>query len=875
MEEKKHYINTSYSQSPQREKGNYSPPFMRGARGWVFFFIFLSIFNFQFSIVSAQSSAAVQHYATAQQYYQLGRFDSCEVYSRKVVNLGSGMLKTSAYRLMALIRLERGDLIGAGNIIDKLLAYNPYFTPAISDPQRFIDMINERKQLESGITTASRQAESIEESPVPVTLITEAMIRHSGAQTIQELLCLYVPGMSIAEGLESNIAMHGISGISQEKILFLQDGHRLNGSSTNAEAPDYRNSLDKIQQIEVLRGPASSLYGNVALTAVVNIITRKGAILNGGRISIMAGTQNTYGTTYAVGGGNNVVDLLGWGSIQATDGFRYTYDNVAYSPTNQAALTQQSTAYAHAYNRRPSYDIGIKGRWRDFSLTFNSQRSKQTPYINILQIPATKAIEIDDQGTAHLNPVTPSYEAVQNFNYDRYSNIKSNGPGVTRTNHHLNVDYSHSFGAINIQASGYLSMEHTSFYNVLGDSINFNVGASLLQKIQNGANLSNLTPEMAQMLMRYYVKTAGAFQVLEWENLTFGGQAQVLAKYRLAGHGNAVIGCQYEHFALTDGVLYLGGNYTTQQMVSSGEVFNDGMEDIYSSYLQLKHFFSRKFILNAGLRFDHKRRINDASLNRFSPRISLIYKLRKALSLRASYNYSFVDAPYLYRACNVKLFSGGSDMRPETMRSFQIGGTYHRQGSPLSAELSLYRNKLEDLVNIELGGEYLFHNSAKVTQIGVEGAAQYNTPNLFANVNLTWQKFEDSEGYRVHNDNPYGVPQLMGNITVAASPYHGKGKDIITGGKLWLRTTINAQTTTYYQRADIILSSAMKQTVGSIEEVDPQCVISLGVGYEWQYLDIDVIAQNITNNDFKVGSLLSDGVPRKGRQILGKVTIKF
>jgi outer membrane receptor protein involved in Fe transport len=418
-------------------------------------------------------------------------------------------------------------------------------------------------------------------------------------------------------------------------------------------------------------------------------------------------------------------------------------------------------------------------------------------------------------------------------------------------------------------------MEHTSFYNVLGDSVDFFVGANLLQKIQDGANSSNISPELAQMLMLYYVKTAGVFQVLEWENLTFGGQAQVLAKYRFLGHGNAVLGCQYEHFALTDGILYLGGDYTARQMVSSGNVFNDGMEDIYSSYIQLKHFFSRKFILNAGLRFDHKRRIKDESLNRFSPRISLIYKWRKALSLRASYNYSFVDAPYLYRACNVKLFSGGTNMRPETMRSLQIGGTYHRQGSPLSAELSLYRNRLEDLVNIELGGDYLFKNSAKVTQVGVEGAAQYSSDRLFANVNFTWQKFVNSEGYNVYEDNPFGVPQLMGNITVAASPYHGKGKDIISGGKLWLRGTINAQSTTYYQKADIILSSAMKKTIGSIEEVKPQCVIGLGIGYEWQYLDLDIIALNLTNNDYKVGSLLSDGVPRKGRQILGKVTIKF
>ena len=844
MKDKNHYTYTSYSQPPQREKGNYSPPFMGGVRGWVFLFLtLLPLSSF------SQSSESLQQYTTAYRYYQIGRLDSCEAYSRKVINTGSGMLKTSAYRLMALSLLEKGDLVNAGIVVDRLLAYNPYFTPAISDPQRFIDMINERKQLEAGITTASRQAESIEESPVPVTLITEAMIRCSGAQTLQELLCLYVPGMSIAEGLESNIAMHGITGISQEKILFLQDGHRLNGSSTNAEAPDYRNSLDKIQQIEVLRGPASSLYGNVALTAVVNIITRKGAVLNGGRISIMTGTQHTYGTSYAVGGGNNVVDLLGWGSVQATDGFKYTYDNVAYTPGNQAALTQKSTAYAHAYNRRPSYDIGIKGRWRDFSLTFNSQRSKQTPYINIMQMPATKSIIIDDKGNKSLSPETPSYEAVQNFNYDRYCNIKSNGPGATRTNHHLNVDYSHSFGAIDLQASGYLSMEHTSFYNVMGDSVNFGVGADLLNRLQSEASSTNLSPEMQQMLLQYYVKTSGVFQVLEWENITFGGQAQLLAKYRFLGHGNAVVGCQYEHFALTDGVLYIGGNYTTQQMVSSGEVFNDATEDIYSSYLQLKHFFSRKFIFNSGLRYDHKIRFNDATLNRFSPRFSLIYKITKTLSARASYNYSFVDAPYIYRACNVKMFSGGANMRPETMHSFQIGATYHRQGKPLSAELSFYRNKLEDLVNIELGGEYLFRNSAMVTQAGIEGAVQYTTDNFFANANFTWQKFIKSKDYNVYKD--------------------------FNGGKIWLRSTINAQTTTYYQKADVILSFGMKQTVGCIEEVKPQGIISLGIGYEWQYLDIDITAHNITDNDYKIGSLLADGVPRKGRQILGKLTVKF
>ena len=85
----------------------------------------------------------------------------------------------------------------------------------------------------------------------------------------------YVPGMTdVASNDEQNIAMRGIYSSYQEKILILLNGHRLNSYSTNTATPDFSISLEKVKQIEVLRGPASSLYGNVALTAVVNLITK-------------------------------------------------------------------------------------------------------------------------------------------------------------------------------------------------------------------------------------------------------------------------------------------------------------------------------------------------------------------------------------------------------------------------------------------------------------------------------------------------------------------------------------------------------------------------------------------------------------------------
>lgn len=824
---------------------------------------------------TAQNDLSVT-YEKARDNYEMGHFLECYAIlsdNRNIKNLDLNQ-KINAYRILVLSCINMDNISEAEKYASELLAVDPYYNSYNDDP-RFIEIIARIKSAQAGITTASRQSESLEESPVPVTLITESMIRHSGAQTLQELLCLYVPGMSLAEGLENNIAMHGISGLSQEKILFLQDGHRLNGFSTNAESPDYRNSLDKIQQIEVLRGPASSLYGNVALTAVVNIITRKGAMINGGRVSGTIGTNDTYGTTFSAGGGNNAVDIMGWGSIQSTGGFKYTFDNPAYTPTNQAHLTPKSTVYAHAFNRRPSYDVGVKGRWRDFSLLFNSQRSKQTPYLNILQMPATQSIVFDQQGNPNVVPAVPTYDAVSNYNYDRYCNVRGNGPGVTRTNHHLNLDYSHSFGAIELQASAFASIEMTDLYNVMGDSVDFNVGASLLNTLQNGANSTDMSPEMMNMLMSYYVKTAGAYQVMEWESLTFGGQAQMLFKYNFLGRGNAMAGCQYEHFMLTDGMLYLGGDYSSQQMVSSGEMYSNATENVYSLYAQVKHFFTDRFIFNGGLRLDKKFRFNDDNITSVSPRFSLIYKFNKDFSARASYNYSFVDAPYIYRASGVKMFSGGASMRPETMKSFQAGVTFHRPNSGLLAEISSYCNKVSDLVSVQTGGEYLFVNAGEVTQAGVEAAVQYVSDDFFVNANATWQRFITSSGYTAYAHNPLGVPQLMGNATIAYSPWQMKGEGFFSGGKLWLRGTVNAQSNTYYNRADILLSSALQGVVGDITKVSPQVVLGFGIGYEWRYLDLDFTMQNITNNDYKVGSILADGIPRRGRQILGKVTVKF
>lgn len=829
--------------------------------------------------IQAQIDNQYLYYQNAEMLFKKGYFEQTE--STLLEHIGSfkGIHKMSAYRLLALCKLESGHIEEAKEYIKKLLQVNPYYSPSVDDPQRFVDMINEAKAQESGITTASRQAESIDEAPVPVTVITEDMIRFSGASTIQELLCLYVPGMSQAEGMESNIAMHGLSGLTQEMILFLQDGHRLNSGSTNAEAPDYRNSLDKIQQIEVLRGPASSLYGNVALTAVVNIITYKGAKLNGGRISATTGTQKTYGGSFVVGGGNNVVDITGWGSVNSTEGFKHTLSE--YGKTQ--------TIYAHGFNRRPSYDMGIKGRWGDFTMTINSQRSKQVPYFNIIQLSANQAMKFNfEDKSVTLTPEGADFSFPGNFTYKSYPYINSNGPGATRTNHHINLDYSHSFGNIDLQASGYVSLENTSLYNVLGDSVDYGILLTLMKEggiipeeyyyaILNGTASSAVKANIDS-----YVRTSGDYEVIDWENISFGGQIQSLVKYNFLGHGSTVFGVQYDHFALTDGTMYLGGNYKTTNSITKGDIFTDGMENIISGYLQVKHYFWSKLILNAGLRYDHKIQFNHKHLNNFSPRVAFIYKFDNGFSARASYTSSYVDAPFLYRASRIPLLGGAESLKPETMKSVQLGISYLKPH--LSTELSAYYNRAADLITQTIGTDkdgnstgYSFRSSGNLRQLVVEAAAQYNLPRFMLNANVTWQRIMKSMlQCNVINGNRLGVPQLMGNIAAAWAPYVGKKTGFFGSGKVWINGSVSAQTATYYQKVDLVTTGLKGKDYGTeYVKVNPQVVFNLGVTYDWKYLDISVNLKNITNNEYKVGSNLNEGVPHAGRQIIGKFIVKF
>ena len=119
---------------------------------------------------------------------------------------------------------------------------------------------------------------SAEEFSGSVSVVTAAQIKASGARTLAEAL-EGVPGISI--GITGGNAGEEIRirGMAAEYGLILLDGKRIPNTERNVPfSPANRNrwvAIENIERIEVIRGPASSLYGADALSGVINIITKK------------------------------------------------------------------------------------------------------------------------------------------------------------------------------------------------------------------------------------------------------------------------------------------------------------------------------------------------------------------------------------------------------------------------------------------------------------------------------------------------------------------------------------------------------------------------------------------------------------------------
>ncbi len=134
----------------------------------------------------------------------------------------------------------------------------------------------ENIELDDVVVTASRVAQSRESVIADITVIDQEEIERAGQSTFVELLQTQ-PGVEISSsggaGTASSIFLRGTN---SNQVVVLIDGLRV-GSATAGTTTFENIPLTQIEKIEILRGPATSLYGQDAIGGVIQIFTKKGS----------------------------------------------------------------------------------------------------------------------------------------------------------------------------------------------------------------------------------------------------------------------------------------------------------------------------------------------------------------------------------------------------------------------------------------------------------------------------------------------------------------------------------------------------------------------------------------------------------------------
>ena len=191
-------------------------------------------------------------------------------------------------------------------------------------------------KLDDIIVTGSKIQISRKLVPLSVSQISRQDIENSGQVNILPLLNMFAPGIFVTErnvlgfgvstGGSGSISIRGVSGSPNTDVLVLIDGHPQYQGLFGHPLSDAYVASD-VEKVEIIRGPASILYGSNAMAGAINIITKKqtqdGLTVGLGATYGSFNTQKYYGT---VGYKKDKLSIFASLNHDQTDGIRANTD---------------------------------------------------------------------------------------------------------------------------------------------------------------------------------------------------------------------------------------------------------------------------------------------------------------------------------------------------------------------------------------------------------------------------------------------------------------------------------------------------------------------------------------------------------------------
>lgn len=530
------------------------------------------------------------------------------------------------------------------------------------------------KSIEKDYVFVNKHKQDKDFVPANVTVYSKEDINKIGARDLMDLLRITSGFMEIGDNNERNFATRGVFGTTVQDVLILINGHNINDLLSSTNAPDWL-ALDYIEQIEVVRGPGSALFGGNAFSGVINIVTKTGKSFDDNSVSLWHGSgaqsglglfneRSLYRLNHQFGKKigkkeefyiSSTIYSFGGSEISHQGGADpnvYPDINPVDSTIISNPITENKSEYVNQYT--PSYNF--LGVYKNKSLTITANAQSSTL---VFSRPFSQNLWLKNSGEY----ITERRSKTDKRNFIEISKNIFQNSKVFRDNLTIKASYDHF---------------QKDLYNPSTSD-----NTSILSRLSGNEHRGKAALEYATD--QWGFNNQKSYSVVGFQSAI---NTWFYKQHTSPGNGHLVDVSSQNFFGPSEGKRY---------------ETNAGL------YVQTEQtILPNSLLLTFGARFnyhDQYARLSDSIRwgHHFSPRLAIVYipkikfKEKSPLKFKCFYNSAFLPPPFLYRKGGIPAFESDSNLTTQNVETIE-GLIFGDIGANFSYSINFYRNSIDNFI---------------------------------------------------------------------------------------------------------------------------------------------------------------------------------
>lgn len=576
--------------------------------------------------------------------------------------------------------------------------------------------------LNEVIVSASREAQPRTEAPVSMSTISRKELQETKATNLYQVLNKTAGIYMVDLGNEQHsMAIRQPMG-TKSLFLYLEDGIPIRATGDFNHNALIEINMAALKNIEVIRGPASSLYGSEAIGGAVNFITQSPSLFPTAKIQMEASdrgykrTDLSFSNTYKKLGfyiGGYYADQRN-GYFDHSD-FRKLALNarIDYQFTDRTKLINTASLIDYKTDQTGGLDSA-----RFFGRSYESLHTFSYRKVNALRVRST----LEHKWNENNNTSITAYIRDNAIGLNPFYAVKNIANDPLKAKGEINTDAFRSYGSI---------LQHRKDFNFLNASLISGVSIDY-SPVTYKANFINISR-----------RADGVYE-------SYTATDSLLTNYNTN---------------LLNSAAYLQGEISpVKQLKLVGALRFDRLDYKFDNHLTPSAFTGAPDENN--------------HFQNLTPKLGLTYDLGNDKGLYANYSVGFAPPAIndLYRGVKVPV------LRPANFKNYELGGWMTFAGKKGCADVSLYRmDGTNEIISVRLpDGSYVNQNSGQTRHIGIEYTVKYMPVEDFVfrfsgtNASHTFVVFED-KGKKYNGNNMNAAPGFFSNTEITYKPRFVKG----------------------------------------------------------------------------------------------------